>query len=136
MRFSRFRRGFIELSHEREKDALRIVADGAIAHSGVGEGRLIPLVILDTSSRPDLEEYIRVHQYAGAGDVKCQWGQLCSAVTRINPLPSIACAELVHRWRMICCSCAGSPDTAIPTETSSIMSSTPDGSEARSSEAV
>jgi hypothetical protein len=76
MRFSRFRRGFIELSHEREKDALRIVADGAIAHSGVGEGWLIPLVILDTSSRPDLEEYIRVHQYVGAGDVKCQWGQL------------------------------------------------------------
>jgi hypothetical protein len=76
MLFSQFRRGLIELSHEREKDALRIVADGAIAHLGVGEGRLIPLVILDTSSRPDLEEYIRVHQYVGAGDVKCQWGQL------------------------------------------------------------
>jgi hypothetical protein len=76
MLFSQFRRGFIELSHEREKDALRIVADGAIAHPGVGEGRLIPLVILDTSSRPDLEECIRVHQYVGAGDVKCQWGQL------------------------------------------------------------
>jgi hypothetical protein len=74
--FSRFRSGLIELSHEREKDALRIVADGAIGHPGVGEGRLIPLVILDTSSRPDLEEYIRVHQYGGAGDVKCQWGQL------------------------------------------------------------
>jgi hypothetical protein len=76
MLFSQFRRGFIELSHEREKDALRIVADGAIAHPGVGEGRLIPLVILDTSSRPDLEEYIRVHQYVRAGDVKSQWGQL------------------------------------------------------------
>jgi hypothetical protein len=76
MLFSRFRSGLIELSHDREKDALRIVADGAIAHPSVGEGRLIPLVILDTSSRPDLEEYIRVHQYVGAGDVKCQWGQL------------------------------------------------------------
>jgi hypothetical protein len=76
MLFSPFRRGLIELSHEREKDAVRIVADGAIATAGVGEGRLIPLVILDTSSRPDLEEYIRVHQFVGAGDVKCQWGQL------------------------------------------------------------
>jgi hypothetical protein len=76
MLFSRFRRGFIELSHEREKDALRIVADAGIATVGVGEGRMIPLVILDTSSRPDLEEYIRVHQYVGPGDVKCQWGQL------------------------------------------------------------
>lgn len=58
MLFSQFRRGFIELSHEREKDALRIVADGAIAHPGVGEGRLIPLVILDISSRPDLVDQI------------------------------------------------------------------------------
>lgn len=72
----RFRRGFIELHHEREKDALRIVADGAIAHAGVGEGRPIPLVILDTSGRPDVEEYIRVHQYVRAGDVTCQWGQI------------------------------------------------------------
>jgi hypothetical protein len=76
MLFSRFHNGLIELSHEREKDALCIVADGAIAHPGVGEGRLIPFVILDTSSRPDLEEFILVHQYVGAGDVKCQWGQL------------------------------------------------------------
>ena len=60
MRFS-FRTGHIELRHEREKDALRIVAEGAIAHPGVAEGRLIPLVIVDSSSRPDLEEYIRIH---------------------------------------------------------------------------
>lgn len=72
----RFSSGTIELHHEREKSAIHIVADGAIAHPGVGEGRLIPLVIVDTSSRPDLEEYIRVHQYVPAGDVKCQWGQL------------------------------------------------------------
>ena len=76
MLFSQFRRGLIELFHEREKEALRIVADGAIATIGVGEGRLISLVILDTSRRPDLEEHIRVHQYVGAGDVNCQWGQL------------------------------------------------------------
>lgn len=76
MLFNRFRPGLIALSHAREKDALRIVADGAIATVGVGEGRLIPLVILDTSSRPDLEEYIRVHQFVGVGDVRCQWGRL------------------------------------------------------------
>jgi hypothetical protein len=66
MLFSQFRSGLIKLSHEREKEALRIVADGAIASRGVGEGRLIPLVILDTSSRPDVEEYIRPHQYVVA----------------------------------------------------------------------
>ncbi len=72
----KFRSGYIELHHQREKDALCIVADGAIASCGVSEGRLIPLVILDTKSRPDVEEFIRVHQYVGAGDVKSQWGQL------------------------------------------------------------
>jgi len=51
--FSQFRKALIDLSHEREKDAVRIVADGAIAHPGIGDGRLIPLVILDTSVRPD-----------------------------------------------------------------------------------
>lgn len=76
MLFSPFRRDSIKLSHERERDALRIVADGAIASRGVGEGRLIPLVIVDTSNRPDFEEFIRIHQYIGAGDVTCQWGQL------------------------------------------------------------
>lgn len=76
MLYNRFRNGFIKLSHEREKEALRIVADGAIAHPGIGEGKLIPLIILDTSSRADVEEYIRVHQYVAAGDVTCQWGQV------------------------------------------------------------
>jgi hypothetical protein len=44
--------------------------------SVIGDGRLIPLVILDTSDRPDLEELIRVHQHVAAGDVVVQWGQL------------------------------------------------------------
>ena len=33
----------------------------------------IPLVILDTTDRLDLEEFIRVHQYHGPGDVDSQW---------------------------------------------------------------
>ena len=70
------RKGFVKLFNEREKEALRIVADGAIAHPGIGEGRLIPLIILDTASRADVEEYIRVHQYVTTGDVTCQWGQV------------------------------------------------------------
>ena len=42
----------------------------------MGEGRLVPLVIIDTSERPDIEELVRVHQYTPPGDVKCQWGRL------------------------------------------------------------
>ena len=39
----------------------------------VGDGRLIPLVILDTAERPDLDEYIRVHEFVADGDVSTQW---------------------------------------------------------------
>ncbi len=39
-------------------------------------GRLVPLIIIDTSERPDVEELIRVHQSLGPGDIKIQWGQV------------------------------------------------------------
>jgi hypothetical protein len=70
------RPGNVTLNREQEAEVLRIVADGAIAHGHVGEGRIIPLVILDTTNRADVEEYIRVHQFTEPGDVKCQWGQV------------------------------------------------------------
>jgi hypothetical protein len=70
------RRGRITLSQEEEKRPVRIIADAAIAIGRVGDGRLIPLVILDTTERSDLEEFIRVHQFLPPGDVICQWGQL------------------------------------------------------------
>jgi len=50
-----------------------IVADGAMA-GPVAEGANIPLVILDTSKRPDIAEAIRVHAYLPPGDVASSWG--------------------------------------------------------------
>ncbi|MBJ6750975.1 hypothetical protein [Geomonas anaerohicana] len=67
---------FFPLFNSREACPLRIVADAAIATVTVGEGRLVPLVILDTTERSDVEELIRVHQYLAPGDVACQWGSL------------------------------------------------------------
>jgi hypothetical protein len=55
---------------------LRIVADAAIATSNFGEGRLIPLVIVDTTRRPDVDELIRIHEHIDPGDVESQWGKL------------------------------------------------------------
>jgi hypothetical protein len=60
------------------------VADAAIATETLGYGRLIPLVILDTSDRPDLEEFIRVHQYSGPGDVVSQWATLKDGSDRVG----------------------------------------------------
>ncbi|MBR0963374.1 hypothetical protein JQ554_04595 [Bradyrhizobium diazoefficiens] len=53
-----------------------IAADAAIAAGFIGEGRLIPLLILDTTERPDIEEFIRIHQYVRAGDVQSQWATI------------------------------------------------------------
>ncbi|WP_159078615.1 hypothetical protein [Sphingobium yanoikuyae] len=55
-----------------------IAGDGAIAIHGVNEGRVIPLVILDTSVRTEINEYIRIHQFSGHGDVTITWGQALS----------------------------------------------------------
>jgi hypothetical protein len=53
-----------------------IVADAAIATEWMGDGRLIPLIIVDTTDRLDLEEFIRIHQYASPGDAGSQWATL------------------------------------------------------------
>ena len=51
-----------------------IVADGAIA-GPVADGRLIPVLILDTHARPDVAEAIRLHRhFPQGGDATSQWG--------------------------------------------------------------
>jgi hypothetical protein len=37
---------------------------------------MLPVLLLDTSDRPDIAEFIRVHESFGPGDVKVQWGQV------------------------------------------------------------
>ncbi|MBV8833155.1 MAG: hypothetical protein JO108_28490 [Acidobacteriaceae bacterium] len=56
---------------------MRIVSDAAVSTRGVFGGRLVPLVILDTSDRPDIDELIRIHHASPQpGDVKIQWAEL------------------------------------------------------------
>jgi hypothetical protein len=55
-----------------------IVGDGAIAMHGVGEGKMFPVVILDTSDWPEIVEYMRIHQFSGPGDVLTTWGKLAT----------------------------------------------------------
>ena len=52
-----------------------IVADAGIA-GPIAEGRLIPLLILDTQQRRDVAELIRVHEHiASSGDAQSQWSE-------------------------------------------------------------
>lgn len=49
-----------------------IVGDAAIAGPVAG-GRLLPVLILDTSDRPEVSELIRVHGLLRPGDARSQW---------------------------------------------------------------
>lgn len=53
-----------------------IVADGAIWLRAEVEGMAVPLVILDTTSRPELAEFVRMHTVVASGDVVVEWGVL------------------------------------------------------------
>ncbi len=66
----------IRFASAREARPVEVVGDAAIAAGPIAEGRAVPLLILDTSDRPDLEELIRIHQEVNPGDVQTQWAQL------------------------------------------------------------
>ena len=66
----------IPTKHPWEARPATIISDAAIATVNVGDGRLIPLVIIDSAERPDIEELVRVHEYLPPGDVTVQWGHM------------------------------------------------------------
>ena len=66
----------ISLRHPREATPVPIVADAAISTVGLHGGRMLPVLLLDTSNRPDVAELIRVHESLGPGDVEVQWGRI------------------------------------------------------------
>ena len=65
----------VPLRHEVEARPISIVSDAAIATRGFGDGRLIPLVILDTTTRPDVEAMIVAHRDLGPGDSTSAWAR-------------------------------------------------------------
>lgn len=72
----RFGPGKIALGHMRERAPVSIVGDAGIATIGLGERRMISLLILDAPPRPDLEEFIRLHELIPVGDVVVRWAKL------------------------------------------------------------
>lgn len=77
-------------------DVVPIVADGSIA-GPVADGRILPLVIIDTSNRPDLDELVRLHSHLPPGDVTFRWaeladngGQLALALRFVRPVEARA----------------------------------------------
>ena len=68
MKLWKFRPGAKALQHH----PVPILADAAIATEKIGNGKLIPVLILDTSERPDVAELIRIHAHLPQGDVISQ----------------------------------------------------------------
>lgn len=64
-----------EFHNRAEAVPVPIVSDGALRIPGTAGGKMIPMIILDTSKRPDIEEYLRIHHQVGSGDVMSRWGK-------------------------------------------------------------
>ncbi|WP_430398124.1 hypothetical protein [Ferrovibrio sp.] len=86
-------------SHEaRDGAPVNIVADAAIATGPVGDGRLIPLAILNTISRPDINEMIRIHEHLPPGDVIHQWGSVIDDANKIVLLLNFKRPAEITAW--------------------------------------
>lgn len=70
----------IYLRNELEKTPVPIVSDGAVAIKGLGDGRIIPILIINTSKRPDIEDMANSHKHLSPGDATSTW---CS-ISRFN----------------------------------------------------
>jgi len=63
----------LPIRNKAEKEPVPIVSDASVAMQGTADGRIIPVLIIDTSLRPDIEDMIQAHKHIGAGDVKSAW---------------------------------------------------------------
>lgn len=65
----------LEYSAPEQLLPVRIVHDGMLGSGLVGDGRLFPAVVIDTSERPDLDDVIGAHQSApdSPGEIRTIW---------------------------------------------------------------
>lgn len=67
-----------------EKEPVPIISDAMIATKGIGDGRGIPLIIIDTSLRSDFEQLVKAHKHINLGDVKTVWSKPSKNKDMIN----------------------------------------------------
>jgi mRNA-degrading endonuclease RelE of RelBE toxin-antitoxin system len=73
---SRWSKMTVPLSNETVKEPVPIVSDASMASRGIADGRMIPLLIIETSKRLDIEDMIRAHKDFGPGDAETGWSPL------------------------------------------------------------
>lgn len=92
----------IPVTHPEQAKPVPIVSDGLVATRALGGGTMLPLVILDTSSRPDLEGVMLAHKHLGEGDVRSNWPiprswfrrrSMCLVMEFVRPSQCVAILE-------------------------------------------
>jgi hypothetical protein len=68
--------GVIKLPNRENGRPVKIVGDGSIANVNFADGRLIPVLIIDTSTRPDIVDLVKAQEEQPPGDVKSIWGRV------------------------------------------------------------
>jgi len=72
---NKWQQSIVELPNAESGKAVPIIADGGIATVNLGDGRNIPVLIIDTSKRPDIVDLVNAHKELPPGDVKSMWGK-------------------------------------------------------------
>jgi len=72
---TKWRWGTITFDDSVEHIPLKIVSDALVSNSKLADGRLVPVLLVDCSSRTDIKDLIKAHRYVAPGDVKTQWGK-------------------------------------------------------------
>jgi hypothetical protein len=68
----------------RQKRLISAVAQAAIANEAIGDGRLLPLVILDTTNFPDLVDLFTAHETSPPGDADTTWVTLDDFIDHVG----------------------------------------------------
>lgn len=76
MRSTGWHAGEIGFDSPKEQIPVPIVADAAVASVQTKGGLLVPVLLIDTSSRPDIENLIRFHMLQSSGECKSIWAHL------------------------------------------------------------
>jgi hypothetical protein len=56
-----------------ESSMVPIISDGAIATHEIGEGRMVPVLVVDCSEKVELRDLIYAHEHSPPGDVTVTW---------------------------------------------------------------
>jgi len=73
---NKWQKKFIKLPNDVSQEPVSIIADGSIATVHFGDGRNIPVLIIDTAKRPDIVDLVKAQQEQPPGDVKSTWVRL------------------------------------------------------------